>query len=235
VRVSKYLLVVVILAAASLTAEEPCAIEAGAFLPETAWNREDRVLQYNTFFANGASALELTAEWMMKNPSHQLSLTLPAFDDGNRGVGDAMLNYRRQIRRGDASAVAARASLILPTRSRHFGQPVTGVELAVSGSVIPRERLSVHGTLAGRWAGAGATEAAAQTALGFAMTERVALLVDSSWTVSPDAQELIVRPGLQFSLDLGALRVSPAVTMPIIVGGGVRGSVLLLVGFEHDL
>ena len=220
-----------ILAARIASAAGPGFIESTVFLPESGWNRDDRVVQYNSFFLGRASALEITSEWMLRSPSHQLSLTLPVFSDGETGFGDATINYRRQLFRRDRFAAAGRLSAILPTRSERLGTSVAGVELALPASFQATERLAIHAALGARWVGGGGRELNVQNAIGYAVTGRLALIVDSSWTVTEGSRELVVRPAMQVSFEAGGLRVAPALAMPVT---GDQRSLLVLVGLEHD-
>ena len=52
----------------SLAAGEPSPIEDHNFMLEVGRNRDNAVLQYNTFFFRGASALELAQEWAVTSP-----------------------------------------------------------------------------------------------------------------------------------------------------------------------
>lgn len=106
-----------------MLAGEPLPIEDHNFMAEGGWNREDAVVQYNTFFFRDAMAFELTQEWAAASPKHQLGYTIPVFSDRRAGLGDAMLSYRYQLlgARDSHVALAPRLSLILPTRSAQFG------------------------------------------------------------------------------------------------------------------
>lgn len=215
----------------SLFAGEPGAIEGHTFLPESGWNREDRVIQYNSFFGGSATALEITSEWMARSPRHQLSWTLPVFSDGETGFGDAMLNYRHQLVRRDRAAIASRVSLILPTRSERLGPPAQGLEVALPASFAATGRLTVHGALGGRWLTDGCRELNVQNAISLTLGTRAALLVDSSYTITSESRELVVRPAVQFSFEAGGMRIAPALAMPVTGSGR---SLLVLIGFEHD-
>ena len=98
------------------------AIEDDSFFIEEAYNQEPRVVQHIssfTYFGGAARSRDysFTQEWPVGGETHQLSYTVPySWTSGSRGFGDALLNYRYQLREHDAwAAVSPRISLILPT------------------------------------------------------------------------------------------------------------------------
>lgn len=211
---------------------EPLPIEDHNFMAEGGWNREDAVLQYNTFFFRDAMAFELTQEWAASSPRHQLGYTIPMFSDDRAGLGDAMLNYRYQLL-GTADsrvALAPRVSLILPTRSARFGRRSSGVQvsLPLSASITPR--LETHTNVGATWyRDRGERELNVGQSIALAVTDRVALSVDASYTRCTRGEPLLViRPGVQFSIEGPAgLGIAPGVAFPN--GGGV----LVFVALEH--
>lgn len=210
------------------------AIEEHAFFPEGGWNRSDRVIQYNAFSLDSAIGLELVQEWAGSSVRHQFSYTLPIFSEaGITGVGDASLNYRYQLfGRGDSAvAVAPRASLVLPTRSAHFGERESGIELAIPMSVALGDRMVSHSRGSAKWtASGGRPELKLAQGLAYTPVPRLSLSLDAEY-LFVDGSALRYRPSVQLNLDGPAgLRWSPGVAFPI---GGERNGVLLYLAIEH--
>jgi hypothetical protein len=96
-------------------------ITDNSFLVEEAFNQEAGVVQ-NIFTwtrtQGGAWAANFTQEWPVPGMRHQLSYSLLYLNNGEgTGIGDALLNYRFQLREETAGgpAISPRLSLILPT------------------------------------------------------------------------------------------------------------------------
>lgn len=232
----KRLLIALLFAVTPLFAGEPSPVEDNNFLAESGRNRDDAVLQYTTFFLAGrkAAAYELTQEWAASSAKHQLGYTIPLYSDGATGLGDATLSYRYQLV-GDAAsrvAIAPRVSLILPTRSTHFGEASIGVQVNVPLSATLTRRLSLHTNAGATWfRERGEKEINLAQSVAFELSSRVSLSIDGAYTRGSGAQLLVVRPGVQFALDgPGPTRIVPGVAMPL-----GTNSVLLYVGVEHAL
>lgn len=227
-------LLVGLLVTAPALGDHPPAIEAAVFLSESGFNRDDVVLQYNTFvLADGSSAVEITSESGGKSARHQFSWTLPLFSDGGRaGAGDAKVDYRYQLIRGPRFGAAPRASVILPTRSAHFGDRISGLELAIPLTIAPREGLEIHTTPIARWLGGGTRELGLDASVAIALSSRTTFLIDSTIVGSHDASTTVVRPAIQVMFEVGGVRITPALALPF---GDADRSVLLLFGIEHRL
>lgn len=96
-------------------------ITDNSFLVEEAFNQEAGVVQ-NIFTwtrnRDGDWAASFTQEWPAPGMTHQLSYTLVYASTGDAtGFGDALINYRFQLRKETVRgpAIAPRLSLILPT------------------------------------------------------------------------------------------------------------------------
>jgi len=95
-------------------------INDNSFLVEEAFNQEAGVVQNIltwTRSRGGAWNASFTQEWPVPGITHQLSYTLVYANNGDaRGIGDALLNYRYQLReetaRGPAVAPRLRHELI---------------------------------------------------------------------------------------------------------------------------
>lgn len=227
-------LILVLLLPVAMYAGEPSPIEDTHFFPESGWNRTDGVVQYNAFVLNRASALELTQEWGASE-RHQLSYTIPVYSDGETGLGDVSLNYRFQLLGGPDSraAIAPRLSLLLPTRSAHFGERSSGLQLNVPVSATLTPRLVSHTNAGATWFRDRRTqELNLAQGFVFAATSRLTLALDGAFTRCDESSHLlVVRPSLQFSLDgPGGVSISPGVAVPIV--NGTRGF-MLFVALEH--
>jgi hypothetical protein len=136
-------------------------IADNSFLVEEAYNQEAGVVQhiltayYNVTRQRGPDARDwdtaLTQEWPVFGQTHQFSYTIPysfldAGTDHENGIGDVLLNYRWQacFREDTLTALAPRASLILPTGNEHRGLG--------EGSVGFQWNLPFSTTIGGRWA-----------------------------------------------------------------------------------
>lgn len=222
-----------LLALAAL-ADEPAPIEDHNFGLEAGWNRDDAALQYATFFLRDTSAFELTHEWATRSPRHQLSYTIPVYShNGETGLGDAAINYRYQLT-GDADsrlAVAPRVSLLLPTRGAHFGDRSSGLQVSLPVSAALTSRLTSHTNLGATWfRDLDQGEVTAAQGITFAATSYLDLALDAAYKRTTSGSELlVVRPGVQFGIDLGAVRVAPGLAYSI------GESVLFYVAVEQSL
>jgi hypothetical protein len=222
----KRVLLSFVLAAAAM-AEEPSPVEDANFMLESGWNRDDAVLQYTAFFLHGERAVssELVGEWAMSSPRHQLSYTLPFYTDGRTGLGDAMFNYRYQFVGESESriGIAPRVSLILPTRSEHFGGSTSGVQVVVPISAALGERITSHTNLGAAWFDARARELSVAQSFVFAPHRRIALSLDANYTGA-----LVVRPRFEVLLDVAGVQFAPGIAV-------TRDSLLLSVSLERSL
>lgn len=228
-------IVAALLLALPLAAGHPSSIEDSNFLPESGVNRSNAVLQYNAFRLGDATAWELAQEWATSSPRHQFSFVVPIYDDGETGLGDVAVSYRYQLFGSEASrtAIAPRVSLLLPTRSEHFGGPNSGLQVNVPVTLTLHQRLVSHTSAGATWYREARTkELQVAQSVAFAMTDRISLLVDAAWTRC-DGEEhlLVVRPGVQIALEgPGGMQVAPGIAFPL---GTDAGGVLLYVAFEH--
>lgn len=219
-----------------LAAGEPSTIEDSNFMPETAWNRSDSVLQYTTFFLGRTASHEITQEWAATSPRHQVSYTIPFYSEGRTGLGDATVNYRYQLFGAAESrvAIAPRVSLVLPTRSARFGERSSGVQVDVPLSANLGPRVVSHTNVGASWYGQREQKEinlAQQFAV--AVNDRITLTMDASYTLAEGSRMLVTRPGVQVAFDLPVgLQIAPGVAFPR--GGGSEG-VLVFVSFARQL
>jgi hypothetical protein len=219
-----------ILLAVPLFGGEPDSIEDSNFFAESGWNRDDSVVQLNTFHQRGTTAFELTHEWAAGSSRHQVSYTIPVFRRDESGLGDARINYRYQWGGSEERGwgIAPRLSLILPTRSPAFGSASSGIELGIPLSVSWRERWSSHTNAHFTWfRDRGETEWVATQNISFSASDRVAFSLETAFTRCGGGSELFVaRPGIQFTLDgPRGLRLAPGIALPL---GSNRGVLFFL-------
>jgi hypothetical protein len=158
---------------------------------------------------------------------------VPFYSDGEQGLGDVTLSYRRQLAGGEGSRAAAaiRVSLLLPTRSEHFGGDSSGAQVNIPASVSIGNRLQLHASAGATWfRGSGAMETEIVQGVSWNATTRVAVALDSIWRRSAGEEAFVFRPGLQMSFEgPGGSTVTPGIAIPF---GGSSG-VLVFVGLER--
>jgi hypothetical protein len=137
----------VILAATPARAQKPdpsreWEILDNSFLVEESFNQERGVFQNIFTWAldrDGTWAAAFTQEWPAPDVTHQLSYTLAVAHPGpDTGFGDALVNYRFQLREETAAgpAISPRISVILPTgrADRGLCDDVVGLQVNVPAS-----------------------------------------------------------------------------------------------------
>ena len=129
VHVTAAAMILLALATSVFAQAPPFEIVDNSFLVEEAFNQEPGIFQ-NIFTVrlgdDDAWEAAFTQEWPVFSQTHQFSYTAAALGaDGQRGIGDLMINYRWQASTESAStpAFSPRVSLILATgdASKGFG------------------------------------------------------------------------------------------------------------------
>ena len=236
-------------------------ISDNSFLIEEAYNQEAGVVQHIFNYRRARSGdwlATFTQEWPLGGQLDQLSYTLPLQSSSGLGtaIGDAAINYRRQILGRDDDPVwfSPRLSLVLPTGSTQKGTGAGGpgiqVNLPLSVRVSPA--LVTHWNL-------GASTTRARSVLGprtnvrsvsagasaiWLATPTLNLMLETVWdrTEALDDAGLraaedhfVVLPGLRGAINLPRdLQIVPGIGVPIGVGPshGER-DVFLYLSFEH--
>ena len=229
---TRFLIVALVAALAPLAglAGEAPLIETRNFVPEAGVNRSDAALQYNVFFLGSELAHEITHEWAA-GAAHQISYTIALFTAGRTGLGDAAINYRYQLAGGAESrfAVAPRATLLLPTRSRALGDPVKALQLVLPVTAVLGRRLVSHTNAGFTWYGSAPdNELQLTQTFALAASDRVNVLLDAAYTRTGTGEhDIVVRPGLQFAFSAGpGLQIAPGIAVP--VNGSSRGVMVFL-------
>ena len=163
--------------------DAPQKIEDNSFLMEEAYNQEYGVVQHIQSFTHDFETKDyvysFTQEWPIDlDPRHQFSYTLQGTHAGDLpgsgfGWGDALLNYRFQVWRGDKLAVAPRASVILPTGDSKNGRGTGGAGFQTN------------------WA------------LSYRALPKLTLHSNAGWTVIPNAKDLSGNKARTDSFNLG--------------------------------
>lgn len=234
--------------------DEPTPIQDNSFLVEEAYNQEDWVMQTIQTFArergSGEWLYTLTQEYPTPGQAHQLSFTLPlqGTAEGNRGVGDLLVNYRFQLfGNGETThAFSPRVSLVVPTGKvdRGLGQGGWGAQVNLPLSAMLGKRFVSHTNLGGTWlAGADAGDDrsffAGQSLIWLAhpnvnlMLEGVVSRGFGGNGTEPHTDVTLV-PGVRFAINLGGLQVVPGLAYLVGVGpsSGQRG-VFFYLSLEH--
>jgi hypothetical protein len=220
------------------------AIADNSFLIEEAYNQESGVVQHISSWARALTtamwAFTFTQEWPLGSQTHQLSYTIPVVrteSPSNTGLGDALLNYRYQLRRADARvAIAPRLSMLLPTgsSSRRLGSGEVGAQLNVPVSVI------LGRTFVSHWnAGVTALPRATTYTLGASVIwlarPTFNVMMEVAWADQDGAQLFLLNPGIRWAYNFpSGLQIVPGIAFPVGVGPS-RGdrSTFLYLSFEH--
>ena len=239
----------------------PPSISDNSFLIEEAYNQESGVVQHIFNYRRGRDGewmATFTQEWPLGGQLDQLSYTLPLQSSSGSGasLGDAAINYRRQIVGHDEDPVwfAPRLSLVLPSGSARKGTGAGGPGLQLNlplsvrvntalvthwnaGASITRARsaLGPRGTVRSMSAGASAIWLAASTLNLMLETvwDRTEALDDAGVRAAED--HFVILPGLRGAINLPHdLQVVPGIGMPIGIGPshGER-DLFLYLSFEH--
>ena len=210
--------------AAAAQAPPPVPIQDNSFLIEEAYNQEAGVVQHiNTLLrARRSWSYSLTQEWPLGGQRNQISFTLPI----EQGVGNAAINYRRQLTGlggGGAPAFAPRLSLILPTA----GAGSAGFQVNLPVSVMLTRDVVSHWNAGATLARAEETVYNGGASVIWLAHPAVNLMLEVVWAGTARSGETIVNPGLRWAHNLGGLQVVPGISFP-------NGrDVFLYLSFEH--
>ena len=130
-------------------------IQDNLCLIEEAYNQERGIVQHISCLERqqGDWFYNFTQEWPAGGQTNQLSYTVPYswLESGQpqaQGIGDVMLNYRRQVlyENDTTPAFAPRLTLILPTgdEGRGLGTGSLGYQVMLPASKVVSNRVTVH-------------------------------------------------------------------------------------------
>jgi len=245
-------------------AEETKKIRDNSFLLEEAYNQEEGVIQHIQslqYMKDKSWNYTFTEEWPVPRETHQLSVTIPInhlHSDGTEtGLGDILLNYRRQIILRDPIALAPRLSLILPTGNdeKGLGDGALGIQANIPLSVEIGYRWVTHWNVGMTYIpnakGPGGIRRNT-TAFNYGaslislLSENFNLLVEAAGSTHETIQgdgfvkrenSFFINPGLRFALNFkSGLQIVPGIGVPIGIGpsSGEYG-VFLYLSLEHPL
>lgn len=245
-------------------AEETKKIRDNSFLLEEAYNQEEGVIQHIQslqYMKDRSWNYTFTEEWPVPRETHQLSVTVPIshlHSDGTEtGLGDILLNYRRQLILKDPIALAPRLSLILPTGNdaKGLGDGAPGIQANIPLSVEIGDRWATHWnagmTYIPNAKGPGGIRRDT-TAFNYGaslislLSENFNLLVEAAGSTHETIQgdgfvkrenSFFINPGLRFALNFkSGLQIVPGIGVPIGIGpsSGEYG-VFLYLSLEHPL
>jgi hypothetical protein len=247
----------------TLAAQGAEPIKDNSFLIEEAYNQERGVIQHIGTLARDVRgtgwASSLTDEWPVGSILHQLSVTVPLQHAarGATGFGDALINYRYQLRGAERGPlyVSPRLSLVLPTgdERRALGTGALGVQVNLPVSVEIGQHLATHWNAGATWTpnardAAGDRATTTSLALGQSVVwlvhPRFNALVETLWTrtqsvaagsttASEDA--LVIVPGVRGAINFASgLQIVPGIGVPIGVGpSSEQRALFVYLSFEH--
>jgi hypothetical protein len=213
-------------------------ITDNSFLVEEAFNQERGVVQNIltwTRARDGAWNATFTQEWPVPAMTHQLSYTLVYTSNGEaHGIGDALVNYRYQLREETAGgpAISPRLSVILPTgrESEGLGNGTAGLQVNLPLSKQFGD-LYVHANAGYTW---------------IPSVQRIGVVAGSGiWRVSPMLNLMLeglvelndsatISPGLRRGWNFGEHQLVIGVAAPITRANG-RATTALLTYFSYEL
>jgi hypothetical protein len=249
------------LAAQTSVAPVPAPISDNSFLVEEAYNQEAGVVQHiGTYRRDRAGdwLATFTQEWPAPTQRDQLSYTVPIQTavGGGSGLGDVIINYRRQLLGADEDPIwfAPRLSAIIPTGSvgKGTGAGGPGLQLNLPLSVQLTEQLVTHfnagGTLIRARTDAGVRKTArsvnAAASAIWLLAPTFNLMLEGAWdrTESLDdiggrvaANSFVLLPGVRAAINLpSGMQIVPGIGVPIGLGPS-RGErdLFLYLSVEH--
>ena len=237
------------LLASPLAHADDAPIADNSFFVEEAYNQEAGVVQHIQSMQLDLRSRDwgymLTEEWPAPDEEHQVSVAIPVIRaDGETGLGDVMINYRRELFHGERVVVTPRASLWL--RPQQEGAAAAGVQLQACVSIHAAAALVMHsnvGITAPLASGTADDSYAtlAQSVIWLAHPRFNLLLEATSSlpTVSMDerAWQLIVSPGVRTALDFSSgLQIVPGLAAPVSIDADQHAwGLFLYLSFEHPL
>ncbi len=247
-----------VIALASLLASpvvraDEAPIADNSFFVEEAYNQETGVVQHIQAMQLDIKSRDwgytLTEEWPAPDEEHQVSVTIPVnHSDGDTGLGDVMLNYRRELFHSDSLAVTPRASLWLRP-GQEAPAPSAGVQLQACVSIQPHELFVMHSnvgiTAPFSNGAAGDTYFTLGQSVIWLAHPKLNLLVEAMSNLSSRsmadgggvAAEVILSPGIRTAVDFSSgLQIVPGLAAPVSIDSDQHAwGLLLYLSFEHPL
>ena len=236
-------------------------IQDNLCLLEEAYNQEAGVVQHINCLEHqqGDWFYNFTQEWPMGGQTNQFSYTVPYSwlrseeeEEHAQGLGDVMLNYRRQVlyETNNIPAFAPRLSLIVPTgdEDKDLGSGSLGYEVMLPVSKIVSNRITLHGNASVTSyfgvEGQQPTSYLLGGAFVFAVTRDFNLMVESFREWDENVIEagkieretsFTVSPGARYAFNLSAGQLVLATGTPILWAQGAEPDygAFFYLSFEH--
>lgn len=239
VAVKSALIAALVLVALTVRAENSdlAAIQDNSFLVEEAYNQETGVVQHISLFMrdrrSGDWLYTFTQEWPAPTQKNQLSYTIPVNGGTRTRLGDMLLNYRYQLLGSGETrtAIAPRLSVIIPT-----GGGSSAVQVALPVSHILASRLIAHSNAGATWVrDRRATDVSLGQSFIYALSRRVHLMAEATWTRTDGKGETLVSPGVRWAYNRpSGMQIVPGIAFPFGVGSSAgERSLLIYFSVEH--
>lgn len=250
----KYGTVLALLAAPAAAHAGPLIVD-NSFFVEEAYNQEAGVVQHIQQLQLAPNtktwSYMFTDEWPASDQSNQFSVSLAINHDAmGTGLGDVMLNYRRELlhMHEDAVIVTPRLSLWLPTgdASQGRGAGVAGIQAQACVSVLPHSSIAFHsnvGVTAPLSDDASGDTAflLGQSVIWFAH-DRLNILAEAAATLpavddDDDARTVVLSPGVRTAVDFDSgLQIVPGAAVPLTLQDtDASWGLLFYVSIEHPM
>ena len=247
--------------------ERPEKIRDNLFLLEEAYNQEPGVIQHIQSFSLNPRDKSwnyiFTEEWPVPTDRHQISLSVPAANQGHPGsnaMGDALINYRLQaIGVGGSGRLAAapRISLVLPTGRYRSGSGRGGtgfqfnlpVSLELGDHFVTHFNAGFTATPSAKspsgYSGS-ALDANAGAALVWLPRRWFNPLIEVAQLTTQEIRDdktrfrsstSIINPGIRFAINCrSGLQIVPGISSPIQIDrNGAKASILFYLSLEHPI
>lgn len=241
------------LLASSVARADQAPIADNSFFVEEAYNQESGVVQHIQSMQLDLKSRDwnymLTEEWPAPDEEHQVSVSVPInHAGGETGLGDVMINYRRELFHGDRLVVTPRASLWLRP-GQDAPAPSAGLQLQACVSVLPVDQLVMHSNvgITAPFSGgmAGDTYVTLGQSLIWLAHAKLNVLVEATSSLSSVSMDngggfdaaLILSPGIRTAIDFSSgLQIVPGLAAPVSIDSGEHAwGLLLYLSFEHPL
>lgn len=238
-------------------------IEDNSFLIEEAYNQEAGTVQHIFNYQHKTQGMwqgSYTLEAPVGSMRHQLSVQVPVARTANSvdasGLGDVMLNYRRQLLSTEQVAVAPRLTAILPSgdSKRGLGAGAPGVQFNLPVSVVLDQRWVTHVNVGlthvpksknTSGAKSNATSGTFGASLVHLTTDEFNLMgefvVNTVETTSADdtvdrSVTMIFNPGFRYAVNIQDFQIVFGAALPIeMVPGGGAVNQFYYLSFEYPL
>jgi len=235
-------------------------IEDNSFLMEEAYNQDPGVIQHISSFQymkNHTWVYTFTDEWPVPGRKHQLSATIPVFNNGETGFGDILINYRYQAVHKTRFAFSPRFSIILPTGNyrKGLGSGLPGYQLSLPFSYLLSVKIATHYNLGVTFTPEAKNPDGSKynlTIYNYGIS--AILLISKNFNFMLEfvgnkaylksdnmntriSNTLFLNPGLRYAINFkSGLQIVPGLAVPIGIGSSKGASgIFAYLSFEHPL